>query len=169
LHLGSNKLTSLTEDTFKGLNGTLRYLTLGSNQISSIAERTFFGFSRLYHLGLEYNELTVLPVNVFANMSMADSDGLIYEPNGNYYYYNYVYVYLYGNPLVCRPSEPRYGYLYLPSGPSGGSMSGSSSLPLCGTQVRIILYETCLAFVAPASLFCKIDCFSCSPAICDDP
>jgi Leucine-rich repeat (LRR) protein len=128
LDLGNNRLTSLTEDTFKGLNGTLQSLYLSYNQISSIAERTFLGFSRLYHLQLDYNELTMLPVNVFANMTMVDS-------NGNYNGGQSVYVYLYGNPLVCRPSEPRNGYLYVSDLYSSSSSSNHYLIPRCPAKV----------------------------------
>ena len=85
LMLMSIGLTDINETTFKGLSNNLQELQLSSNKIQRISHKAFQHLSGLQVLGLESNMLTVLPRNVFSNIS--------------------AWVRLSGNPLACLPEN----------------------------------------------------------------
>ena len=122
LNMYYNRLSSITNKTFAGLENSLLYLTLSSNQITKISGKAFYGFQQLYELRLDSNMISFLSAEVFTNMKIA-SLGQSCQCQGNLYQY----VSLYGNPLVCKPDSPSNGYLSLDSG---------SSLPRCPSEVR---------------------------------
>jgi Leucine-rich repeat (LRR) protein len=85
LMLMGMSLIDINETTFKGLSNNLKGLQLFSNKIQRISHKAFQHLSGLQVLGLESNMLTVLPRNVFSNISAR--------------------VLLSGNPLACLPEN----------------------------------------------------------------
>jgi Leucine-rich repeat (LRR) protein len=114
LSLRNNHITSLSESTFAGLAGSLKSIELSNYDplmISSISVATFEGFSKLSHIQLEGNRLSIIPADTFANIGSS-----------------YTYVDLDRNPLICAPRKPSNVDLWLGQ--------DSSSLPPCPSQVR---------------------------------
>jgi hypothetical protein len=138
LDLRSNRLTTLSAETFAGLQGSLVRLFLSSNRITSVSLGALSGFDKLSEVSLEYNRLAILPLEVFGDMG----SGLAYDSGA--------YVSLEGNPLVCAPRAPTggRGYIYF-----GWSMS-ASSLPQCPSEVLTFI---CSPAVVMVLTLCGID------------
>jgi len=67
LDLSNNKLQSLLEGVFAGLN-ELQELSLSGNNLESLPEGVFAGLNRLWRLYLNNNQLRELPERVFAGL-----------------------------------------------------------------------------------------------------
>jgi hypothetical protein len=121
LDLSLNPIMMLSQTAFAGLENSLRILNLRFCQLSSLGPQTFTGLSKLETLWLDYNRLTVVPLELFLNM------------------FALKYAYVGNNPLACRPKvasdvEAGSGISYpLP----WRIQSLDMSLPLCPAQVRI--------------------------------
>lgn len=85
LDLSGNPITTLTGSAFAGLGNGLEKLNLIICLLSSLSPRTFRGLSKLKTLYLMNNRLSVMPLEVFANLSETCTVGVS------------------GNSLSCRP------------------------------------------------------------------
>jgi len=112
LDLDYNLLSSITEHTFSGLWYSVETLDLYGNTISNISSQAFSGFQKLRSVTLGNNQLSVLPRNVFTNLT---ADGCSIS--------------LGDNPLTCLPEKPPRGELFFES-------SRNKSLPACPSEVR---------------------------------
>ena len=112
LDLDYNLLSSITEHTFSGLWYSVETLDLYGNTISDISSQAFSGFQKLRSVTLGNNQLSVLPRNVFTNLT---ADGCSIS--------------LGDNPLTCLPEKPPRGELFFES-------SRNKSLPACPSEVR---------------------------------
>ena len=128
LSLSKNRgLRTITEHTFAGLEDSLSSLRLFDNRITSISSKAFNGFKRLSWIELNYNLLSVFPLNVFmfANEPAYLSSGLRVD--------------LEGNPLVCKPGTSSKILL----------TGAGSALPSCPSEVSFadqfhLLFSKCM-------------------------
>ena len=124
LSLSSNRLSTLSNETFFGLGPSVEYLDISGNSIISVAANAFRNLlgPNLRYVALSNNRLVVMPRNTFDNSSS-------------------VAVLLASNPLVCLPEGER-----VTTNDWYWGWNQPSQLPLCPYEVRKHLLQTqCLS------------------------
>jgi Leucine-rich repeat (LRR) protein len=80
VYLNGNRLTTLRNTTFAGLN-RVESISLYQNNMSTIEPGTFAGFQNLRYIQLDFNQLTQLDSSIFAGSNKLELINLAGNPN----------------------------------------------------------------------------------------